>query len=141
MFKLLNRYKKGVSPVIAVVLLIALTVAAAAVIWQITQNNLTETGTLTKKSDTTAVTGGTTLTVNIVLTASHDGTISQVTVADDTPTTQTDSTTWTLEKGDNSETFTFTGTFSSTSTYELQISWKIDGEDETNIATIEVTAS
>jgi len=35
MFELIKKYKKGVSPVIAVVLLIALTVAAAAVIWTI----------------------------------------------------------------------------------------------------------
>ncbi|MHA2171272.1 MAG: archaellin/type IV pilin N-terminal domain-containing protein, partial [Candidatus Kariarchaeaceae archaeon] len=98
MFKMINRYKKGVSPVIAVVLLIALTVAAAAVIWQITQDNLSETGTLTLKSDTsTAVTG--LATVSAVLTSSHDGLIGSVTLND---VANNDSTSLSLSKGDNS---------------------------------------
>ena len=40
MLLLVKKYRKGVSPVIAVVLLIALTVAAAAVIWTLTSGIL-----------------------------------------------------------------------------------------------------
>jgi flagellin-like protein len=138
MFKMINRYKKGVSPVIAVVLLIALTVAAAAVIWQITQDNLSETGTLVLKSDTgTDVVGGASVTV--VLTSSHDGLMKTITLGGEA---ENSTVTLTLSKGDNSKTFTFadgTTTFASGSTYDLVITWSIEGESSNIVSTLKVT--
>jgi flagellin-like protein len=54
MFKIINKYKKGVSPVIAVVLLIALTVAAFAVLAFIVGPLLAPTASVTWVSTSTA---------------------------------------------------------------------------------------
>ncbi|MHA2101567.1 MAG: archaellin/type IV pilin N-terminal domain-containing protein, partial [Candidatus Kariarchaeaceae archaeon] len=70
MFQLLKKYRKGVSPVIAIVLLIALTVAAAAVIWTLTSGILEDAGgdSLNVKSASGVISGGgTTLTVTYTL--------------------------------------------------------------------------
>jgi flagellin-like protein len=141
MFKMINRYKKGVSPVIAVVLLIALTVAAAAVIWQITQDNLSETGTLVLKSDTTtAAADG--ATVSAVLTSSHDGLISGVTLDGVGYNNSAVTGIKDLDKGDNSKLFTFADTgFLAGETYDLVVTWSIEGETSNIVSTLKVTAA
>ena len=137
MFKLLNRYKKGVSPVIAVVLLIALTVAAAAVIWVIVQDNMGKTGTLTKKSATVSLNASDgSVTLVITLTANYAGAITSMTLND----IATNSTSLDLLKGDNPMTFVFPGSFTA-GTYDLIINWKIEGETDNNSETIEIVVS
>ena len=70
MLLLVKKYRKGVSPVIAVVLLIALTVAAAAVIWTLTSgilDNAQTKGVTIKVSASSAngAAGNITLTLTI----------------------------------------------------------------------------
>ena len=87
MFKLLNKYRRGVSPVIAVVLLIALTVAAGAVIWVIAQQYLNVDPQLTMKSTTSAkVTSG---TGNATLVINADTDVSLVSISADKGTFDT----------------------------------------------------
>ena len=81
MFRLYNlaKRKKGVSPVIAVVLLIALTVAAAAVIWAIVNGligGVTSVQIQTTDSSYTNSAGNTTITWQGTVQSSDAGTVS-----------------------------------------------------------------
>ena len=141
MFLLLKKYKKGVSPVIAIVLLIALTVAAAAVIWTLTSGILdSATGdSLNVKSASGAITnGGATLTVTYTLTASSAMTISTSTIVTHANTTAVGVTNTvisptSLSAGDTSVTVTFTGANGDfiAGTYDINLSWVVVGGSNT----------
>ncbi|MHA2503345.1 MAG: archaellin/type IV pilin N-terminal domain-containing protein, partial [Candidatus Kariarchaeaceae archaeon] len=86
MFRIYNlaKRKKGVSPVIAVVLLIALTVAAAAVIWAITQGLIGgAAGAVSYNvTDTTSATA----TVRVEISITADATIASANLVNSTNT-------------------------------------------------------
>ena len=140
MFLLLKKYKKGVSPVIAIVLLIALTVAAAAVIWTLTSGILdSATGdSLNVKSASGVINGtGSTLTVTYTLTASSAMTLSNakvLTFVDGTPANVLSNKIDTpLANGDTSITLIFTanpGDFVP-GTYDINLSWVVVGGSNT----------
>lgn len=142
MFLLLKKYKKGVSPVIAIVLLIALTVAAAAVIWTLTSGILdSATGdSLNVKSASGSISPDkSTLTITYTFTASSAMTISgasMVSHANATASTSTPSSTIdpsSLNAGDTSVTVKFTGAASDfiAGTYEININWVVVGGSNT----------
>ncbi|MCH8905541.1 MAG: type IV pilin N-terminal domain-containing protein [Candidatus Heimdallarchaeota archaeon] len=83
MFELLKKYKKGVSPVIAVVLLIALTVAAAAVIWTIVQDTADiDTSIVSVTVNSAQNTTNTNLQIVMTLDSNVDATINSIVFTD-----------------------------------------------------------
>lgn len=83
MFELLKKYKKGVSPVIAVVLLIALTVAAAAVIWQIVSETADiDTSIVSVTVNSAQNTTNTNLQIVMTLDSNVEATINSITFTD-----------------------------------------------------------
>lgn len=107
MFKLVNKHRKAVSPVIAVVLLIALTVAAGAVIWVAVNNYLQVDATLTFKSDSGTITNSTSATWTGIIDASVAGKITAVTVSQSGASVTSFPTS--LIKGDNDVTLLLSG--------------------------------
>lgn len=144
MFQLLKKYKKGVSPVIAIVLLIALTVAAAAVIWTLTSGILDDASghTLFVSGTVSASVNGTgeELTFVVNLRANSETTLdgSKTTISDgpDGPYSGhtvviASLTGTTLDSGTTEVTITFTdaaGTFNA-GTYDINLSWAGEGDD------------
>lgn len=143
MFQLLKKYRKGVSPVIAIVLLIALTVAAAAVIWTLTSGILDDasghtlvvsgSASATNSSDGSQLMVTATLRANSLTTFSQDitrttissapGAVPTVTAVSTDPTS--------MASGDTRVTITFTaaaGSFDSGS-YTVSLSWSGEGDD------------
>jgi flagellin-like protein len=80
MFKIINKYKKGVSPVIAVVLLIALTVAAFAVLAFIVGPLLAPTASVTWVSTSSASFTSENATFTAILSFSIPVTLSSATI-------------------------------------------------------------
>lgn len=99
--------KRAVSPVIAVVLLIALTVAAAAIIWAISAD-LLGTGTVSILATTTS-TDSALGTWQGKVTVSSEGTLTKATLENDTSIAATITPT-ALLKGDNTVKLDFPGT-------------------------------
>ena len=135
-YNLANR-KKGVSPVIAVVLLIALTVAAAAVIWAITQG-LIGGGSASIQYNVTDVsnTSLTVYTVDVKFTVSADATLQSGDLLGST--TDTLSFSDTAFTANNEKSVTITITFSAptamSGSYKLDLTFNIDGN--TKIQTV-----
>jgi flagellin-like protein len=143
MFQLLKKYRKGVSPVIAIVLLIALTVAAAAVIWTLTSGILDDaTGdSLNVKSSSGSINGtGNVLTVTYTLSASSAMTLTAAEIISNPNTAASGTVTndigtgVTILDGDNSVTIVFTSTAAgdfTTGTYKINLSWIVEGGSTT----------
>lgn len=137
MFQLLKKYKKGVSPVIAIVLLIALTVAAAAVIWTLTSgilddasgNTLVVSGSVSGTADA----GRGNLTVSVNLQANSLTALNTVTLKGSSITLVgvTFSPVGPLSAGTTPVTITLeasAGDFVAGS-YDLNLSWSGEGDD------------
>lgn len=139
MFQLLKKYRKGVSPVIAIVLLIALTVAAAAVIWTLTSGILDDASghTLVSTGSASATTPlATTMEVKVTLRANSITDLNGATFKTapaslvTTPTVSFTSGA-TLASGDNAVVILFTagsGEFTAGS-YVINLSWSGEGDD------------
>ena len=129
MLNLYNRYRRAVSPVIAVVLLIALTVAAVAVIWAIT-NGLLGGGTAAlNPSEAAGTINGNTMTLSVKLDASEAVTLTGISLTNTTISTPITGTIGTanLDAGQTTVSFTFTTTGWSTGSYTATLSWHTDG--------------
>ena len=143
MFQLLKKYRKGVSPVIAIVLLIALTVAAAAVIWTLTS------GILDDASGNTLVVSGSAsatvdadrdvITVTVTLRANSETTLTGSASSIKTHANSSAAGTVTvaasptsLSSGDTSVTLTLTSTAQGdfgAGAYVVNLSWTGAGDD------------
>ena len=138
MKKLAN--KRAVSPVIAVVLLIALTVAAVAVVWNIIDVD----GPVSVIPTTTSASGadGALTTWQGVVTVSKAGDLNQVYIlhTNGTSIAGTITTGNALNSGDNSVTVTFDGSSVpvGAGTYNLQFTFLPDGNSGNEIVTISV---
>ncbi len=147
MFKMINRSKKAVSPVIAVVLLIALTVAAAAVIWAITSGYLSGgSASLNVKTNNggSIDSTGKNLTITLVLDASETISLTKASLSGNNLAIPNDTgvvPSADLDSGDNSVTITFTTTGTwATGSYNLAISWNADGGSN-KILSLSINAS
>ncbi len=133
------RKRKGVSPVIAVVLLIALTVAAAGIIYFIVTDLLQPTGSLDfqREVDTSAT------AVKLEFKANQDSVIlNGYTITDSTGTNVTGvivtlSTSTTTVENNGLVTITFTGTFTVGAQYTFEIEYEASGS--TRYTTVDVT--
>ncbi len=127
----IEKKAKSVSPVIAVVLLIALTVAAGAVIYAFVLPLLTPKGTLTLTNSLTSTVNSTNVaTYKVVLDASNPGQITQVELINSSATvTRTPNTAIAVTKGSNTVTFYFTGV--TAGTYDVLITWTPTGQSST----------
>ncbi len=146
MIKLLRNHKKSVSPVIAVVLLIALTVAAGAIIWTIVLPLLEPTETLTITNTISSETNTTGLIWKGTFDATSAGSISSVVldvsggnsvtgaVIDDNGLTVTSAT---ISSGANTLRFYFSGVTTAGSG-TITITWTPDGGSSTTYS-FEVT--
>ncbi|MCY3411903.1 MAG: hypothetical protein INQ03_09765 [Candidatus Heimdallarchaeota archaeon] len=140
--------KRAVSPVIAVVLLIALTVAAAAIIWAIS-SDLLGTGTVsfvasTTTADAATVAGGdATWTGKITVSSAVSLTKVEVVISGLT-TVESDETTAAavaLTSGDNIETFTFASELAETLTGSgiIYFYYTPEGGDSESVYELSVT--
>lgn len=144
MLKLINKHRKGVSPVIAVILLIALTVATVAIIWQVVLPLLNTQETLMVFDSPTGSnnTDGSVLTVSVVIDSSAAGSWTAtvngaVTAGVITYTPAAD-----LVDGDNDVTLTFTGVagdFDDDTTYEITVNFTAEGVDTPEVFKFNVT--
>ncbi len=125
--------KRAVSPVIAVVLLIALTVAAAAIIWVIT-GDLLGTGTTSFVAETTS-TDTATGTWTGKITVSTAGVLQNASIS--TSTVSYITSTIDLVKGSNPVTLTFSGV--TAGTYTITFTFFADGSDSQTTETLSVT--
>ncbi len=132
MFRIYNlaKRKKGVSPVIAVVLLIALTVAAAAVIWAITQGLIGgAAGAVSYNvTDTTSATA----TVRVEISITADATIASANLVNSTNTYLVDAINPTTLTANDEAIVTFSSTAAgiATGSYDLEITFTVDGNDQ-----------
>ncbi|RMG41891.1 MAG: type IV pilin [Methanobacteriota archaeon] len=139
----MRNHKKSVSPVIAVVLLIALTVAAGAIIWTIVLPLLepTETLTLTNKISSDWDSTSKVFTFKGTFDASSAGTINSVVLdvnGGSSITAETNSSS-SVVAGANTLTFYFTVT-SGAGSGSITITWTPDGGSSTTY-TFDVTWS
>ncbi len=140
MFQLLKKSKKGVSPVIAIVLLIALTVAAAAVIWTLTSgilddasgNTLVISGSVTGSADATDAN----LTISVSLQANSQTALNSASVKSSPGTVTLVSPNYifsanSIAAGTEPITITLTGTAGDfvAGSYVINLSWSGEGDD------------
>ncbi len=125
MLKLIRNNKKSVSPVIAVVLLIALTVAAGAIIWTIVLPLLQPKETLTLTSTIQSTYNSAGIVWKGTLEASTTGTINSVkiTLANGTEITATTNYTNSISQGANTYTFYFLSKNLSAGSGTITITW------------------
>lgn len=135
--KVFKNKKRAVSPVIAVVLLIALTVAATAIIWGVTSGFFETEASVTI---TTTSTNSTTPSWSGTITVSAAGELTAVSFGG----------TWTmlnlspggdLKSGANPVTITFSGGAVTPGTYDISFTFIADGSEKQSAGTVSATFS
>ncbi len=138
MFKLIQKNRRAVSPVIAVILLIALTVATVAIIWGVILPLLSQ-GTVAVRITTTSATidSSNNAVWKGIINVSGDGSFTASITLDNgtvlTPTYSTQS----LSSGDNSVTLTFAAL--TAGSYTIDFSFTPSGSSAATIQSVDVT--